>query len=267
MVYCSTCGEELNRETTVVPATGHRWSKWKLISGDCVSGAEFERYCLNGCGETETETRTGTAHVYPTDEAGNPIYDNIVKPTCTQDGYYTFSCDLCGENGKITVETEGYEDELKATGHSFGEWVVTSEPTCFRSGSKYRVCANKCGTSCGLDINSKEIVVIPETNHKGSWETVPAKAASCSEDGHSEYLLCQKCGFEQGRTDIPATGHNDADGDGKCDDCTRKMDYSGDCGCLCHSENWFLRIIYKIIRFFWKLFSINRICDCGAVHF
>ncbi|MGM9639996.1 MAG: S-layer homology domain-containing protein, partial [Faecousia sp.] len=50
----------------------------------------------------------------------------------------------------------------EATGHSFGEWEVTTEPTCFTHGLKTRTCAN-CGET--------ETEVIPATG-----ENCPSKA-------------------------------------------------------------------------------------------
>ncbi|MBR0120614.1 MAG: leucine-rich repeat protein [Clostridia bacterium] len=37
---------------------------------------------------------------------------------------------------------------------------------------------------------------------------VPAKAATCTEDGNNEYTHCNDCGEDIGRTDTPALGHN-----------------------------------------------------------
>lgn len=38
------------------------------------------------------------------------------------------------------------------------------------------------------------------------------------------------------------------------------------CSCICHKSGLF-GIIYKIFRFFWKIFSIHPVCDCGAAHY
>ncbi len=39
------------------------------------------------------------------------------------------------------------------------------------------------------------------------------------------------------------------------------------CTCNCHKEDGFIRFIWSIVRFFWKLFRINPICDCGIAHY
>lgn len=38
------------------------------------------------------------------------------------------------------------------------------------------------------------------------------------------------------------------------------------CTCICHKSG-FMGFIYKIERIFWKLFRINKYCDCGAEHY
>ena len=78
------------------------------------------------------------------------------EATCTEPGYtgdvYCTTCGALVSLGEI----------IPATGHSFGEWEVTLEPTCFIHGLKTRTCAN-CGET--------ETEVIPATG-----ENCPSKA-------------------------------------------------------------------------------------------
>ena len=39
-----------------------------------------------------------------------------------------------------------------------------------------------------------------------------------------------------------------------------------ECDCNCHKSG-FMGFIWKIIRFFSKLFGVNKVCDCGKVHY
>lgn len=39
------------------------------------------------------------------------------------------------------------------------------------------------------------------------------------------------------------------------------------CSHICHSDSAFLQFIWKIVLFFSKLFNINRVCECGALHY
>lgn len=60
------------------------------------------------------------------------VKENIVPATCTEDGSKTVVCEDCGE----TISTE----VIPATGHSFGDWTVTKEATCFEDGEESRTC-------------------------------------------------------------------------------------------------------------------------------
>jgi len=64
-------------------------------------------------------------------------YDAVVtEPTCTEDGYTTYTCSVCGDS---------YVDDLVAAlGHSYGEPVVTLAPTYTAAGSQSKTCS-VCG--------------------------------------------------------------------------------------------------------------------------
>ena len=38
------------------------------------------------------------------------------------------------------------------------------------------------------------------------------------------------------------------------------------CGCMCHSSG-FMRFIWKIVRFFYKIFGKNKVCACIVTHY
>ena len=52
--------------------------------------------------------------------------------------------------------------------------------------------------------------------------------------------------------------------DSKCKNCG--YDKADECGHFCHSKNWFIKIVWKIVCFLCKLFRTNEICSCGAKH-
>lgn len=72
--------------------------------------------------------------------------------------------------------------------------------------------------------------------------------------------VCSICGKT-----IPATGHNDNNGDGKCDKCGAVTGTV--CNHICHSDNGFLKFIWNIAKFFCWLFGIKQYCECGAAHY
>ncbi len=40
-----------------------------------------------------------------------------------------------------------------------------------------------------------------------------------------------------------------------------------ECSHICHSDNWFFKIIWAIGNFFHSLFGISHVCDCGSAHY
>ena len=66
---------------------------------------------------------------------GHIFEASIVPPSCTEQGYTTYTC-KCGESYVA--------DYVDALGHSFGEWVVITEPTTTEDGLEERSCS-RCG--------------------------------------------------------------------------------------------------------------------------
>ncbi|MBQ8504439.1 MAG: InlB B-repeat-containing protein [Clostridia bacterium] len=220
-------------------------AKLEEVKADVEAKLEIIENCANG------------NHVYPTDNDGNIIYDSVVEATCTEDGYYIYSCIHCGLEGKETLTTTGHS-WIVADGADENGWVVTTPATCSAEGEKTRTCEKGC----------TETEVIPATNHEGTWVTVPVQAPTCSTHGYTEYGYCSSCGYEVGKEIIAPLGHYDEDEDGKCDSCGRSInDSSSACGCICHKDNLLMRFLYRILRFLWKLFGIGRTCDCGFEHY
>ena len=73
----------------------------------------------------------------------------------------------------------------------------------------------------------------------GQSITEPHAFVSRSENGE-KYNVCTKCG---------------------CSVKTSRCDH------LCHTENPVLRVVWKIICFFYKIFRTNRMCSCGEYHY
>ncbi|MCQ4878687.1 hypothetical protein NE658_14455, partial [Ruminococcus bicirculans] len=64
--------------------------------------------------------------------------NTVVAPTCTTDGYTLHKCSVCGTSYK--------DSTTKATGHSYGNSVVTKQPTCTSEGTKTKTCT-KCNAT------------------------------------------------------------------------------------------------------------------------
>ena len=66
--------------------------------------------------------------------SGDYFTSKVTKPTCTAQGYTTYTCSCCGYSYKA--------DKVKAKGHSFGDWTVVSAATCTENGEEQRKCKN-----------------------------------------------------------------------------------------------------------------------------
>lgn len=88
-------------------------------------------------------------------------------PGCETEGYTTYTC-ACGDTYT--------GDKVAATGHQWGEWVTTQEPTENTTGTAERVCSN-----CAKVETRTLDKVIPQHTHKYTGKVT--KAATCSSEG------------------------------------------------------------------------------------
>ena len=112
----------------------------------------------------------------------------ITEPTCTEQGYTTHTCTICGRS---------YADAyVPALGHDMGVWETVTEATCTTDGSACRVCI-RCTYS--------ETQAIAATGHSfGNWFV--NRSATCTEEGENR-RNCQNCSHYETEV-IPATGHD-----------------------------------------------------------
>ena len=124
--------------------TGGAWTTQKLAEN--VDARYIEISVLQGQGgfaaiaEIEPISVTKTALEECDDHVpGAAMKENEVPATCTEGGSYdsVVYCAECGE--KLSSEFVS----VGATGHSFGDWIVTDEPTCTDEGEETRSCS--CG--------------------------------------------------------------------------------------------------------------------------
>ena len=110
-------------------------------------------------------------------------YD-IVDPTCTTDGHYTFTCAFCHESESKV---------LPALGHAWGE-AAEVKATCEADGSSEKTCKT-CGAT--------EKTALPALGH--AWGEAAEVKATCTADGSTE-KTCKTCGATE-KTVLPALGH------------------------------------------------------------
>ena len=187
------------------------------------------------------------------------VYEVTEEAKCEVNAIESATCTLCGE-------TDEREVEGSALTHSFTKYEVTEEAECGKAGKEVSYCDHGCQTT-----DEKEIPALTHSFTK--YEAT--EEAKCGVAGKEISYCDNGCG-ETDEKEIPALTHKDADGDYKCDyGCGHEFekpaepeDPSANCDHLCHSNNWFVKnIIWKIVRFFCKLFKMNPVCECGAAHY
>ena len=143
----------------------------------CTSEGTKTKTCTK-CNATVTETIAKLSHSYTT---------TVVAPTCTADGYTLHKCSVCGTSYK--------DSTTKATGHSYGNSVVTKQPTCTSEGTK-----TKTFTKCNATVTE----TIPKTSHKYADTVV---APTCTANGYTLHK-CSVCGTSYKDSTTKATGHS-----------------------------------------------------------
>ena len=175
---CSVCGTSYKDSTT--KATGHSYGNSVVTKQPtCTSEGTKTKTCTK-CNATVTETIPKTSHKYA---------DTVVAPTCTANGYTLHKCSVCGTSYK--------DSTTKATGHSYGNSVVTKQPTCTSEGTKTKTC-----TKCNATVTEK----LPAKGHTAV--TDKGYPATCTTAGKTDGSHCSVCNTViKVQTVINATGH------------------------------------------------------------
>ncbi len=189
---CSVCSQSESRATAkIIPNHTHEYVETIATKATCKNEGVKTFAC--SCGHTYTESIAKTSHQYQ---------HTIIAPTCTDDGYTLYTCS-CGDSYKV--------QSTSATGHSWGSWKVTKEPTTTSAGTKERTC-EKCGIKETASIE-KLTATEPETTapatteppHTHSYTVTEQKDADCENYGY----ITQTCSCGKVETTlITPTGHS-----------------------------------------------------------
>ena len=202
----------------------------------------------------------------------------VTNPTCTAQGYTTYTCE-CGYS---------YEaDYVKANGHSFTNYISDGTATCVTDGKLIAKCDNCNATDSKpekgthkfsedfiTDVEatctkegekSRHCIYCSEVTDKTSVNKIDHNYniitvnPTCTDRGHKIYTC--NCGDNFDET-IPAKGHSF--NGSACTDCGYNR--ANDCSCNCH-KGGLMSLIWKIINLFNKLLKKNPVCACGAAHY
>ena len=182
-----TCKTDLTHtETRSIPVIGHVHVLLKVdaVAPDCHNAGNTEYWiCSIGekpCGhifadpEGKTEINIEDTLIPPVShESGSPVRENETAAGCEEDGSFdeVVYCGHCGE------ELSREKKTITATGHSWDEGKVTTEPTCNGKGVRTFTCKNDV-----LHTLTEEIEALG--HDWGEWKTT--RPATETEDGEEE---------------------------------------------------------------------------------
>ena len=200
---CTGCGHSY--KDNYVAAAGHKWDEG-VVTLEPTESTTGERLhnCLS-CSATKREVIPVLDHVHK-------YADEVVAPTCEEQGYTKHTC-ACGHTYVDTY--------VNAKGHAMGQWTESEKPTCTVPGEKIKKCTN---------CDHTEIGEIPATGHNYS---VTVTAPTCVDRGYTTHS-CQ-CGEQYVDAYVDALGHKftsyTSDGNATCaSDGTKTAHCDRGCG-------------------------------------
>jgi hypothetical protein len=157
---CDVCKEKLCTEHTeeTISGTAATCEKDGLTDG---------KKCTN-CGEIleDQVIIPATGHSYTS---------KVTAPTCTEQGYTTYTCENCDES---------YVDDYVATiEHQYGEWTQVKAPTTEETGMEERICA--CGDKEQREID-KLAPVPTEPKPSETQPTTPATKPGTTDNAEKD---------------------------------------------------------------------------------
>ena len=131
VVFKNADGSDFNTATDTYNYVDGKWTctnhNYTTETSDptCTDPGHTKEYC-SACGNVKAETEIPSlGHSYTSEKT---------DATCTVDGKIVYTCTKCGDT---------YEEVIKATGHSYGDWFVETPAKPGVAGLKVRECA--CG--------------------------------------------------------------------------------------------------------------------------
>ena len=188
---CRKCNKTL-KTGTKIEATGHTWDDGVVTKKPTEKAEGVRTYTCKTCGETKTEKIEKLKHVHN-------YAETVVPPSCEEMGYTKHTC-KCGDSYKTdytkatghatkivgakeaTCTDNGYTGdevcekcnktlktgtEIKATGHTWDDGVVTKKPTEKAEGVRTYTCKT-CGATKTESIPKDTAVNDPAVLQSGS---------------------------------------------------------------------------------------------------
>lgn len=242
---CKVCGKVCDHETTEENPVA------------CECGEYFNGEDISEGDETEYYAENFGDYVYfrfIPDESGIYIFESVSDSDSSDPVCYLYDSDF--KQVKISDDANGYD------------FFLVYE---FEAGEIYYFeVLNYIGDEvCNLKLSRALHTADDGSVH--DVELVEETYSNCTEHGYTEGLYCLICDeIVLGHKELPLDEeyHIDDDWNDVCDLCDKEIIYDEEeCEHICHSDNWFLSMIWRIANFFHKIFNIAFECDCGIFHY
>ena len=181
----------------------------------------------------------------------------VTPPTCTEQGYTTYTCP---EDGESYVG-----DYVEPLGHTPAEAVKENvvDATCLGGGSyDLTIYCSVCGEEL-----SRESVEVEKKDH--TPEVVPGKEATCTQAGLTEGSKCSVCGTVlKEQEEIPAKGHTPSEAkkeNEKAATCTEAGSYDEVVYCsVCEKEISRKHVQTAALGHAWSSGTVTTAPTCSA---
>ena len=190
--YCTVCGTELSRDNETILAEGH-------VEGEPVETVTQQPTCTEAgskkttvsCVNCNAELSSNTTEI---PALGHDETAEVTEPTCTEDGYTTYTCSRCHN-----VRTG---DTVEKLGHDPAEAIQENcTATCTEAGTVVDVVkCNRCNTVISRETRDVEAL--------GHDETAEITEPTCTEGGYTTYT-CSRCNNVRTGDPVEALGHDE----------------------------------------------------------
>ena len=205
--HCSVCGEIIVAQQTV-PALGHSYVEIENTATCGMNGTAT--YECEGCGVRYSEDVPFKGHTYESEES-----TIFVGATCTTDGYYAFTCDVCGVKSVTTDYDADGEIDYPAYGCYGGVATCSSKALCQECNNEYGSLAECEFIYVADGKGSHNAVCSVNSNHN--------KIETCADESGANHCVsdevCGKCSFVIAKAEGHVGGVATCTSTGVCTSC------------------------------------------------
>ncbi len=204
VVYCTLCGDELDRDHKSIIAGGHRFVEVVAVAAKCeADGNEGYKYCERCFKVAGDDTpyvdldAVKAAHIIPATGHLNQAPFEYLAPTCTKVGYKDgIQCTDCGEVLRDRVE-------VPALGHTEAAPVIENDvaATCTTERTYDSV------VYCSVCNEELSRTAMTEAALGHDYVDHSAQTATCTQEGWDAYQTCSRCDYSS-KVIIPMIPHN-----------------------------------------------------------